>query len=99
MIKSKAQAAHLRLKRWLKDRSMSKQLERIEAHLQEAHSSKQISGPPVLFFNASSRVWHLSLNAAFNSLASWAVRLAGVKIVQGESKMSALKATPASVAG
>ncbi len=91
LIRSKAQAAHLRLKRWLKDRSMSKQLERIEAHLQEAHSSKQISGPPVLFFNASSRIWHLSLNAAFNSLASWAVRLAGVKVVHAVCRRGMLQ--------
>jgi len=36
---------------------------------------------PVLFFNASTRLSGLSQNAAFSLLASWAVRLAGVRVV------------------
>jgi len=35
----------------------------------------------VLFFNASARLGHLSLNAAFSQLAAWGLRLAGVPIV------------------
>jgi len=35
-------------------------------------------GEPVLFFNASTRIHRLSLNAAFGLLASWATRLEGV---------------------
>ncbi len=36
---------------------------------------------PVAFFNASTRIRGLSLNAAFSLLASWAVRLSGVRVV------------------
>ena len=36
---------------------------------------------PVVFFNASTRIRGLSLNAAFSLLASWAVRLSGVRVV------------------
>lgn len=37
--------------------------------------------PPVVFFNASTRLWGLSLNAAFQLLTAWALRLAGVPVV------------------
>ncbi len=37
---------------------------------------------PVIFFNASTRLQGLSLNAAFSLLASWALRLAGTPVVQ-----------------
>ncbi len=36
---------------------------------------------PVVFFNASTRIRGLSQNAAFSLLASWAVRLSGVRVV------------------
>jgi hypothetical protein len=36
---------------------------------------------PVVFFNASTRLSGLSLNAAFSLLASWALRLTGVPVV------------------
>lgn len=36
---------------------------------------------PVLFFNASTRLGGLSLNAAFSLVTSWAVRLAGAPVV------------------
>ena len=36
---------------------------------------------PVVFFNASARLGHLSLNAAFSQLAAWGLRLAGIPIV------------------
>jgi len=36
---------------------------------------------PVVFFNASTRLSGLSLNAAFSLVTSWAVRLAGVPVV------------------
>ena len=38
-------------------------------------------GRPVVFFNASARLGYLSQNAAFSLLASWGLRLAGVRIV------------------
>ena len=36
---------------------------------------------PVVFFNASTRLSGLSQNAAFSLLASWAVRLSGVRVI------------------
>ncbi|MFH1523815.1 MAG: hypothetical protein ABIF04_02525, partial [Chloroflexota bacterium] len=36
---------------------------------------------PVVFFNASTRLSGLSLNAAFSLLASWVVRLSGIRVV------------------
>lgn len=36
---------------------------------------------PVIFFNASTRLARLNLNAAFSLLSSWAVRLAGAPVV------------------
>jgi hypothetical protein len=38
-------------------------------------------GSPVVFFNASTRIKGLSLNAAFNLLSAWSLRLQGVPVV------------------
>jgi hypothetical protein len=38
-------------------------------------------GEPVVFFNASTRLSGISLNAAFSLLSSWTLRLAGVPVV------------------
>lgn len=40
-----------------------------------------LTARPVLFFNASARLGYLSQNAAFSLLASWGLRLAGLRIV------------------
>lgn len=37
--------------------------------------------PPVVFFNTSSRLGSMSLNAAYSLLTSWSIRLAGTPIV------------------
>jgi hypothetical protein len=37
---------------------------------------------PVVFFNASTRIRGHSQNAAFSLLASWMVRLSGVRVIQ-----------------
>jgi len=42
---------------------------------------KKAAQKPVAFFNASSRLGHLSLNAAYSLLASWGLRLAAVPVV------------------
>jgi hypothetical protein len=39
-----------------------------------------LSGPPVLFFNASTRIHRISQNGAFGLLASWAIQRAGVPV-------------------
>ena len=44
-------------------------------------NSPDPEGEPVVFFNASTRLSGISLNAAFSLLASWSLRLAGVPVV------------------
>ena len=53
----------------------------VEAYLDQIADSGAHSAP-VLFFNASTRIHRLSLNAAFGLMASWAVRGAGVPTAQ-----------------
>ena len=46
-----------------------------------AHSQPMIGQKPVLSFNASTRIQGLSLNAAFQMLTGWSLRLAGVPVI------------------
>ena len=46
------------------------------------HAPGPADGPPVVFFNASTRLWGLSQNAAFQLLTAWSLRLQGVPVVQ-----------------
>ncbi|MFO8036886.1 MAG: hypothetical protein R6U57_09710 [Anaerolineales bacterium] len=46
----------------------------------KAHSHPSEDKKPVIFFNASTRLWGLNLNAAFAMLASWAVQLSGRQV-------------------
>jgi len=47
-----------------------------------AYASQPVADrPPVLFFNASTRLSGLSQNASFSLLTSWAVRLAGTPVI------------------
>jgi len=60
--------------------SSRQRIARIAAEV--AQNEPQSDGKqPVAFFNASTRLGHLSLNAAYALLASWGLRLAGVPIV------------------
>ena len=45
------------------------------------HADPDSGARPVIFFNASARLSHLSQNAAFSLLASWGLRLAGLRII------------------
>ncbi len=47
-----------------------------------AKQAPQPHGAPVVFFNASTRLWGLSQNAAFQLLTAWSLRLQGVPVVQ-----------------
>ncbi|HEY9075646.1 MAG TPA: hypothetical protein VIO61_03810 [Anaerolineaceae bacterium] len=61
----------------------SRASQRIE-HLARKIAAAGIVDPkarPVIFFNASTRLEGLSLNAAFSLLSSWAVRLSGVPVI------------------
>jgi hypothetical protein len=46
-----------------------------------SHSKRDQERLPVVFFNASTRLRGHSQNAAFSLLASWAVRLTGVRVI------------------
>ncbi|HPH97345.1 MAG TPA: hypothetical protein PKW33_17235 [Anaerolineaceae bacterium] len=69
---------HLRWRwvRWQNDR-------RIEALAAQVKSASQPAPDvrPVVFFNASTRLSGLSLNAAYNLLTAWSLRLSGVPVV------------------
>ena len=58
-------------------RRIHRQIERVEEYVS---ARREPSGPPALFFNASTRIHTLSLNAAYSLLAGWAVRLAGTPV-------------------
>ena len=59
---------------WLRLRQMAQRVAR-EARPDPAQR-------PVVFFNASTRIWGLSQNAAFQLLTAWSLRLQGVPVVQ-----------------
>lgn len=58
--------------------ALRRKIERL--NLIPAGGEPDSSGSPVLFFNASTRIHRLSLNAAFGLLTSWAIRRAGVPV-------------------
>ena len=64
-----------RFERVSTERTIQKQVERVESHL--ASSSPASDDSPVLVFNASTRIRTLSLNGAFSLLAAWAIRATG----------------------
>jgi hypothetical protein len=68
--------AQWRLQRYLGE--LSPQLARVESYL-GAQQPADDRGGGVLFFNASTRIHRVSLNAAFSLLASWTLRAAGTR--------------------
>jgi hypothetical protein len=63
-------------------------IDRLGADLRIVRTASEVAlhaplttGRPVVFFNASTRISGLSLNAAFSLIASWAVRLAGMPVI------------------
>lgn len=48
---------------------------------QVAKYQPQVNQAPVIFFNASTRLQGISLNAAYSLLTSWALRLQGVPVI------------------
>src|SRR5512146_1588805 len=63
-----------------KQRLQSQHLERLAFEV--ARRAPPAKTPPVVFFNASTRLQGMSLNAGFSLLAAWALRLAGTPVVQ-----------------
>lgn len=71
------------------ERDLSSQLNQVERYLGEVPRSPA-DVQPVIFFNASTRIRHLSLNGAFSLLASWGLRTQGdpVRYVMCQHAMS-----------
>lgn len=65
-----------RTKRWMINHRVRRVAAAINSH---AHPSAEIK--PVVFFNASTRLVGISLNAAFSQLTSWALRLQQVPVI------------------
>jgi hypothetical protein len=70
--------ASLSLHRRWHHASNNRHLQRINRQVTETEA---VSGQPVVFFNASTRLAGLSLNAAYSLVSSWALRLAGTPVV------------------
>ncbi len=67
--------------RWLRaDAGLRRQIGRVEGFLRGPGEARGAEESPVLFFNASTRIQHPSLNAAYSLLASWAVRAGGAPV-------------------
>jgi UDP-N-acetylglucosamine 2-epimerase len=50
--------------------------------LQVKKNARPVSTAPVVFFNASTRLQGMSLNAGFSLIASWSLQLQGVPVIQ-----------------
>ena len=62
--------------RWWNNQNIARMAARVRRHAEIEEDAQ-----PVIFFNASTRLEAMSLNAAFSLLSSWAVQLAGVPVV------------------
>ena len=68
----------IRLRQSRARRLLDRRISQIEEFV--TGQSPKPQGRPVLFFNASTRIHQLSLNAAYSLLGSWGVRLAGAPV-------------------
>jgi hypothetical protein len=66
-------------RRWV-HRQSGDRLKRINRQV-AAHAAPRPGEHPVVFFNASTRLMGLSLNAAYNLITRWAVQLSGVPVI------------------
>jgi hypothetical protein len=78
MASSLWNASYGRLRRWAGRRKLRSQVRQLEERL----AAQEREGAPVLFFDASTRLNHVSQNAAFSKLAEWAVRSKGVPTIR-----------------
>ena len=67
---------HNRYNNWQNERLLMEIAQQVALHAQPRPGQA-----PVIFFNASTRLGYLSLNAAFSLLTSWSLQLAGVPVV------------------
>jgi hypothetical protein len=67
-----------RLRRWRARRNLHAQIRGIEQVVTNKPLALDEGAAPVLFFDASTRLNHVSQNAAFSKFAEWAVRYQGI---------------------
>jgi hypothetical protein len=65
---------------WWESHRHGPRLRRIETVIASHEPVHKAEVSPVVFFNASTRTWGISQNAAFSLLASWGLRLSGVPV-------------------
>ncbi len=80
MIRRVLKGVWSRFQRRVIDRRNFSRAARVEAHFVRLEGGRGAGERPVLFFNASTRIDRLSMNAAFSLVASWAIRAAGVPV-------------------
>jgi hypothetical protein len=68
-----------RLRRWNARRHLRAQIAELERVVRSSPLNPDEGPAPVFFFDASTRLNHVSQNAAFSKLAEWAVRQMGVQ--------------------
>ncbi len=82
-VRSKVGGLRTQLRLRKHGRSVSRDVARIERFIRNAEAKRSgADAAPVLLFNASARIHHLSLNAAFNLISGWSVRLSQVPALQ-----------------
>ena len=81
MVSKFIRSAQFRTRTWAESWRNSSDLARIEDFIRDREQQNPPQGSPILFFNASTRIWGLSLNAAFSQLAAWGLRLAGLPVL------------------
>ena len=69
------------IKQRLKRLNVNYQIKRMAGQVAQ-HAHPDQAHRPVVFFNASTRLVGMSLNASFALLASWALRLQGIPVIQ-----------------
>lgn len=69
---------HLRC--WIESHRHGPKLRKLRHKIEKLAPVAEVDKRPVYFFNASTRTWGLSQNAAFSLLASWGLRLDGIPI-------------------
>jgi hypothetical protein len=69
-----------RFQQWADHRGQKNLIAHLARQVAE-NAQPELDQPPVVIFNASSRLTGLSLNAAFSLLVGWSLRLAGVPLV------------------
>jgi hypothetical protein len=77
-----SRASHSLRRRWTHAHSNA-QIRRLNGEIAEnvEHRSDSSKQAPVVFFNASTRLMGLSLNAAYSLITRWALQLAGVPVI------------------